>query len=267
SCDCALHTCGGAVATRRCAWVRPGEVRGPQDQKRPNSLIHRGPRLCLSLWGVAVPTSVRPTRTATTATCSWVWTDITSPACQAVRGTWWSLWTPAGSDGLFCVRVVAVSHGRRVHTVIDAPCFGRPVLLRWRKRTWSCPDPGCTKGTFTEQDELLAPPRGLLSRRACWWRSASCGPRTPPWLAGLASSGPPGTPCGRRSSHYLRPWPPMNPASKASPTCASTNTSGTTCPPSPSKMVGAHRGANRDGRPDPGLSPVPKPPPECRRPH
>jgi len=32
--------------------------------------------------------------------------------------------------------VVAVGHGRRVHTVVDAPCFGVAVRQRWRKRIW-----------------------------------------------------------------------------------------------------------------------------------
>ncbi|XAS76731.1 transposase family protein [Dermatophilaceae bacterium Sec6.4] len=32
--------------------------------------------------------------------------------------------------------VVAVGHGRRVHTVADAPFFGASTLLAWRKRIW-----------------------------------------------------------------------------------------------------------------------------------
>lgn len=59
-------------------------------------------------------------------------------------------------------RVVASSHGRRVHTLIDTPCFGRPVTLRWRKRTWSCLDVDCPTKTFTEQDHTVALPRTLL---------------------------------------------------------------------------------------------------------
>jgi transposase len=30
--------------------------------------------------------------------------------------------------------VVAVGHGRRVVRLHDTPCFGRPALVRWRKR-------------------------------------------------------------------------------------------------------------------------------------
>jgi len=65
--------------------------------------------------------------------------------------------------------VVAHSHGRREVRLVDTPCFGRPVQLVWRKRTWRCAEPACEVGVFTEQDEELAPPRALLTRRACWW--------------------------------------------------------------------------------------------------
>lgn len=65
--------------------------------------------------------------------------------------------------------VVAVSHGRRDHRLIDAPCFGRPVRLVWRKRTWVCREPLCEVGTFTEHADHVAAPRALLSTRARWW--------------------------------------------------------------------------------------------------
>ncbi|MEI2785855.1 MAG: hypothetical protein V9E82_09175 [Candidatus Nanopelagicales bacterium] len=65
--------------------------------------------------------------------------------------------------------VVAHSHGRRTVRLIDTPCFGRPVQLLWRKRTWRCVQPGCAGGSFTEQREDLAGSRALLTGRACWW--------------------------------------------------------------------------------------------------
>ncbi|GAB6986108.1 ISL3 family transposase [Nocardioides pyridinolyticus] len=65
--------------------------------------------------------------------------------------------------------VVANSHGRRDVRLVDVPCFGRPVELVWRKRTWRCEEPACPAGTFTEQDENIAAPRALLTTRACWW--------------------------------------------------------------------------------------------------
>lgn len=65
--------------------------------------------------------------------------------------------------------VVAVSHGRRDQLLIDAPCFGRPVQVVWRKRTWTCAEPVCAVRTFTEQADHVAAPRGLLTTRARWW--------------------------------------------------------------------------------------------------
>jgi transposase len=65
--------------------------------------------------------------------------------------------------------VVVRSHGRQTVELVDTPCFGRPVRLRWRKRTWTCPDQACLVGTFTEQDEQVAPPRALLTQRSCRW--------------------------------------------------------------------------------------------------
>jgi hypothetical protein len=41
--------------------------------------------------------------------------------------------------------------------------------VRWRKRTWTCPDSRCPVGTFTEQNEQVAAPRALLTTRACRW--------------------------------------------------------------------------------------------------
>jgi transposase len=53
--------------------------------------------------------------------------------------------------------------------LVDTPCFGRPVELRWRKRVWRCAEPTCPAGAFTEQDQTVARPRALLTTRACWW--------------------------------------------------------------------------------------------------
>jgi transposase len=65
--------------------------------------------------------------------------------------------------------VIAHSHGRRAVELVDVPCFGRPVRIRWLKRRWLCPEPACAVGTFTEQNDRLARPRALLTVRACWW--------------------------------------------------------------------------------------------------
>ena len=72
-------------------------------------------------------------------------------------------------EGCRVCGVIASSHGRRRVTLVDAPCFGRPVRLVWLKRTWRCLEPACPVGSFTEQDDQVCRPRGLLTTRACWW--------------------------------------------------------------------------------------------------
>ncbi len=74
-----------------------------------------------------------------------------------------------GPMGCPACGVVARSHGRRTVDLVDIGCFGQPVTLRWRKRTWTCPEPLCGVGTFTEQNPQVAPPRGLLTTRARGW--------------------------------------------------------------------------------------------------
>ena len=54
-------------------------------------------------------------------------------------------------------------------TLVDVGCFGRPVRVFWRKRTWCCVDGDCATGSFTERDEAIALPRALLTVRAGWW--------------------------------------------------------------------------------------------------
>ena len=77
--------------------------------------------------------------------------------------------SPPSAQGCRECGVLASSHGRRTVVLVDAPCFGRPVRVRWRKRTWRCVESACPAGTFTEQDDQVARPRGLLTVRACWW--------------------------------------------------------------------------------------------------
>lgn len=76
----------------------------------------------------------------------------------------------SGADLAGCVDcgVVAVGHGRRVQVLHDAPCFGRPVRVRWRKRIWRCPEPSCPRTTWTE-DHPYAPARAKLTTRATAW--------------------------------------------------------------------------------------------------
>ena len=65
--------------------------------------------------------------------------------------------------------VIAHRHGRVTVRLIDAPAFGRPVRIVWRKRRWVCPDPGCPVGSFVEQDDRIAAPRSKLTARAARW--------------------------------------------------------------------------------------------------
>lgn len=71
--------------------------------------------------------------------------------------------------GCLACGVLVGSRGRRDVVLVDVPCFGRPVRLVWRKRTWRCAEAGCTGKAFTEQQEQLARPRALLTTRAAWW--------------------------------------------------------------------------------------------------
>ena len=77
--------------------------------------------------------------------------------------------SPPTEQGCRACGVIAGSHGRRTVRLVDAPSFGRPVRVVWRKRTWACEEPSCPVGVFTEQHDDVARPRGLLTLRACWW--------------------------------------------------------------------------------------------------
>ena len=77
--------------------------------------------------------------------------------------------SPPTPMGCSLCGVIAASHGRRTVVLVDAPCFGRPVRVVWRKRTWRCREPACPGRSFTEQDDRVCRPRGLLTVRACWW--------------------------------------------------------------------------------------------------
>jgi transposase len=68
--------------------------------------------------------------------------------------------------------VLAVGHGRRVWMLHDAPCFGRPTLLRWLVRIWRCREPACAAGTFSEAHDV-APPRMVLTTRAVAWATSA----------------------------------------------------------------------------------------------
>ena len=67
------------------------------------------------------------------------------------------------------------SKGDQPVRLVDLPAFGRPVRLRWQKRRWVCPEPGCGVGSFAEQDLSVAPERALLTSRAGRWATQQVG--------------------------------------------------------------------------------------------
>jgi transposase len=77
--------------------------------------------------------------------------------------------TPPVVEGCRTCGVVTHSHGRREVGLVDVPCFGRPVVLAWRKRTWRCAELTCPAGSITEQHLNLVGRRALPTTMACWW--------------------------------------------------------------------------------------------------
>jgi transposase len=64
---------------------------------------------------------------------------------------------------------------RAVVRLVDLPCFGRSTVLRWRKRRWLCPTPGCDLGSFTEDVPTIGAARLALTDRAGRWVTAQVG--------------------------------------------------------------------------------------------
>ena len=76
--------------------------------------------------------------------------------------------TPWHLMGCPACGVVAEARGRRLRQLHDVP--GQvPVTIRWRQRTWRCPDGACPVGLFVEQHPGLVRPRGSLTYRAVIW--------------------------------------------------------------------------------------------------
>lgn len=63
---------------------------------------------------------------------------------------------------------------RRWVALRDAPSGDRAVVVRVRRRIWSCPDSDCPAKTWTEACEL-AEPRRVLTRRAVAWATDRIG--------------------------------------------------------------------------------------------
>lgn len=76
--------------------------------------------------------------------------------------------TDADTAGCPGCGVLAIGHGRREHRAADAPCFGIPVLVRWRKRVWRCAEVACAVTTFSETHALIGPRTKLTTRAVAW---------------------------------------------------------------------------------------------------
>src|SRR6187397_1901244 len=63
---------------------------------------------------------------------------------------------------------VARAKDRRPTWVRDLPLGGRPVVICWVKRIWSCPHPLCEQRTWTEQHVAIAPRASVTERARAW---------------------------------------------------------------------------------------------------
>lgn len=59
-------------------------------------------------------------------------------------------------------------HGWRSIDLIDLPCMGRPLVIRWRKQRLRCTNPDCAT-TWTIQDARIASKRCRTTTRAAKW--------------------------------------------------------------------------------------------------
>jgi transposase len=66
---------------------------------------------------------------------------------------------------------------RPVVELVDLTCFGRPVVLRWRKHRWCCPRSWCRQGSWTHDDPRIAAPRLSVTDRAGRWATLQVGQR------------------------------------------------------------------------------------------
>ena len=78
------------------------------------------------------------------------WATSTRPAA-----TWLVVTVESASAAMGCPTcgVVVHSHGLRTVTMVDTPCFGRPMRARCRKRTWECVELSCPRRVFTEHND------------------------------------------------------------------------------------------------------------------
>ena len=58
---------------------------------------------------------------------------------------------------------------------VDLPVYGTPMSLRWKKHRLVCPNPLCSRGTWTESDHRIAAKGCLLTTRAAKWATRQVG--------------------------------------------------------------------------------------------
>lgn len=87
-------------------------------------------------------------------------------AQQLVDGELW-LYVETTADLVGCsgCGTRAVGHGRSGTLVWDLPISGRPTVLAWFKCRWRCPEPACSRATWSEASPEIAS-RAVLSERA-----------------------------------------------------------------------------------------------------
>jgi len=83
--------------------------------------------------------------------------------------------TTADTVGCSSCGIRARVKDRRPVALVDLAAFGRPAVLVWHKRRWSCVELDCSTGTFTETDGRIAAPRAKVTDRAGRWVTAQVG--------------------------------------------------------------------------------------------
>lgn len=71
--------------------------------------------------------------------------------------------------------VAAEGKGRDLVGFADLPAFGAPTRLVWSKRRWSCRQPACPAGSWTEDRPDIAPARAAMTTRAGLWATREVG--------------------------------------------------------------------------------------------
>lgn len=64
---------------------------------------------------------------------------------------------------------------RPIVELADLACFGRQVVLRWRKHRFCCPRSWCRQGSWTHEDPRIAAPRLSVTDRAARWATWQVG--------------------------------------------------------------------------------------------